>query len=419
MRKFFCFLLVAAVCACAVYEIKSGDLKDLELFDDITQERNVTEKVTEVGMVDAFEADEEMRAVWLTYSEIGAIVKNKTEKEYRASLEKLFANLIDGKINTAFYQARAFCDAFYESDIFPASKYIISSGEAPSYDPFMIFTELSKKYDINVHAWVNPFRVSYSSDYKLLPENSPAVSLYEKDKNNLIICDEGIYLNPGCENVRELVISGVKEIVEKYDIAGIHFDDYFYPESDNLNDEMNYDEYKKQGGTLSLSDWRRENVTSLIGSIYSFLKMKNDSLLFGVSPSGDIDKCTDIYYADVKKWCSCEEYIDYVIPQIYYGFDNSNISFLQCAKAWEAIADTENIKLICGLAVYKCGQIDENAGTGINEWADNEDVLFKQYKYITDSDSWNGFSYFSYSYSFGEKNDNSKKEIKKISNMVE
>lgn len=419
MKKFICFVLVVSVCLCVVYEMKKDELDISKFFESATQEFSENHRNTEVAIVENSKKNEEMRAIWLTYSEIGEIVKDKNEKEYRESLSEFFSNLALGKINTVFYQVRAFCDALYKSNIFPLSKYISSNGEELHYDPFSIFIELSNEYDINVHAWVNPFRISYSSDYKTLPENSPAISLYKVNKNNLIVCDKGIYLNPACENARELVVNGVREIIEKYDVDGIHFDDYFYPESDNLNDKTNYDEYKKQGGTLTISQWRCENVTSLIGSLYSLLKNENPNLLFGVSPAGSIEKCTNVYFADVKKWCSEVGYIDYVIPQIYYGFENSNISFLQCAADWENIVDVENVKLICGLAVYKCGQLDENAGNGKYEWIDNGDILFKQCKYISQSNLWCGFSYFSYSYCFGKKNDNSKKEIKNISIMVE
>lgn len=422
MKKFICFVLSVALCFFVVYEIKKENFEIPHFLENTTEAYTKSEENTEVAVAENTKNNgksEEIRAVWFTYSEISGIVKGKSEKEYRASLKNIFENLKSGKINTVFYQARAFCDALYDSEVFPISKYISNDGKNLSYDPLEVFVEFSKEYNISVHAWVNPFRVSYSSNYKSLPENSPAVSLYKNNKTNLMICDKGIYLNPASENARELVMSGVREIIEKYDVDGIHFDDYFYPESDDLSDKTNYNEYKKAGGRLTLSQWRCENVTSLIGSVYSLVKSKSQNLVFGISPAGSIDKCTNTYFADVKKWCSGEGYIDYILPQIYYGFENSNISFLRCASDWENIVDTESVRLICGLAVYKCGQIDENAGVGENEWVDNDDILFKQYKYIAESDLWSGFSYFSYSYSFGEKSDNSKKEIKNISNMVE
>ena len=116
-------------------------------------------------------------AVWLTYSEIGSFVKNKTESEYRESLEALFENLKDNKINTVFYQCRAFCDSFYDSDIFPVSKYITADSNLPAFDPFEIFLEYAEKYNISVHSWINPYRISYNAEFKNLPKNSPAREL--------------------------------------------------------------------------------------------------------------------------------------------------------------------------------------------------------------------------------------------------
>lgn len=362
--------------------------------------------------------NENFYCVWLTYSEIGNLVKNKNEEEYRESLQKLFDNLEEGKINTVFYQCRAFCDSLYASEIFPVSKYI--GEEKLAFDPFEIFLEMGKSRNIKVHCWVNPYRVSYNNDFSLLPENSPVRKLYKDNKNALFICNEGIFLNPAVSEGRRLVLDGIREILNKYQVDGIHFDDYFYPDTDDLNDKALYKTYQKNGGILSLADWRRENVSALVSGVYSLIKSFDNNLIFSISPSADIEKCKNVFYADVEKWCSEEGFADYIIPQIYFGFENEKMPFNTVAKEWEELITEGDAKLICGLAVYKCGQVDENAGSGKNEWQENVNILSRQYEQIAESQAWQGVSLFSYSYSFGEKkNEYSKKEIKTLLYMVE
>lgn len=366
------------------------------------------------------EENEKIYAVWLTYSEIGDFVKGKSEAEYEEALEAAFSNLVENKINTVFYQCRAFCDSFYKSDIFPASKYIAGNTQPLTYDPLEIFLQKAEACGISVHCWVNPYRISYDSAFGNLPQNSPARMLYKEDKSTLIICDEGIFLNPAADKARALVLSGIREILNKYKINGIHFDDYFYPESYTLNDEALYKQYKEKGGGLSLGDWRRENVNVLISSVYSLVKATNSNIVFSISPSADIEKCKNAFYCDVEKWCREEGFVDLLLPQIYYGFENEKMPFDQVVQKWERVSEEGNVKLICGLAAYKCGKQDSFAGTGENEWTENVNILKRQYEQLQNGQQWQGFSLFSYSYSFGENmNQNSKKEIKNLLDMVE
>ncbi len=416
MKKIMVFCVVMSVAFCCFYFFflnpKENENKS------INQTIEAGKTIEETERTDTIKKP--MYCVWLTYSEIGSLVKGKSEDEYRESLEELFKSLKENKINTVFYQCRAFCDSFYESEIFPVSKYISSEKESLPFDPFEIFTEKGQEKGIAVHCWVNPYRISYNNDFKNLPENSPARKLFKEDKNILIMCDEGIFLNPAHTQSRKLVLSGIREILNKYEVNGIHFDDYFYPEAKEINDKKLYKEYKNQGGTLSLGDWRRENVNVLISSVYSLVKTQNKELLFSVSPSADIEKCKNVFYADVEKWCREEEFVDLLIPQIYYGFENEKMPFFDVVKAWENLASQGNIKLACGLAAYKCGKPDEFAGEGVNEWNENVNILSRQYEQLLKSPVWQGFSLFSYSYCFGDNvTEISKKEIKNLLYMVE
>lgn len=378
---------------------------------------NITSREAEIK---SEKTENKIYGIWLTYSEIGGLVKGKTEAEYRASLEIVFENLKANKINTVFYQCRAFCDSLYNSEIFPASKYITVSSTAPDFDPLEIFLEKAESYEISVHCWINPYRISYDSDFKSLPMDSPARKLYKDNKNNLLICDEGIFLNPAHEECRRLVLSGIREILSKYKVAGIHFDDYFYPEAEEINDKELYKEYKNKGGSISLKEWRRENVNVLISSVYSLVKAENEKLAFSISPAADIEKCKNVFYADVEKWCREEGFIDFIVPQLYFGFENEEMPFEKLSEEWSELCQSGNTKLVLGMAPYKSGRADEFAGKGENEWIENVNILSRQYEQMSQNLMWQGFSLFSYSYCFGENvTQNSKKEIKNLLFMIE
>ena len=353
--------------------------------------------------------------VWLTYSEIGSLVKGKSEAEYKKSLEVVFNNLTKNKINTVFYQCRAFCDSLYKSEIFPASAYVGSL----TYDPLKIFIDFANQNNIAVHGWVNPYRVSYNNKIKNLPKGSPALGLYKKEASSLFVCENGIYLNPACSDANALVLKGVKELLNNYSLAGVHFDDYFYPEAASLCDEAAYADYVRAGGQHSLAQWRRENVSALVKSVYCLVKAENHELLFTISPAGDIEKCLNTYYCDVVKWCSEEGFADYIIPQLYYGFENESMPFEAVLAEW-ADLHVGGAELLCGLALYKCGRVDSFAGKGDGEWCENVNILSRQYEQALKTEVYQGFVLFSYSYGFGENvTQISKKEIKNLQYMVE
>jgi uncharacterized lipoprotein YddW (UPF0748 family) len=143
----------------------------------------------------------------------------------------------------------------------------------------------------------------------------------------LLICENGIFLNPAHSESRKLVFEGIREILNKYKVQGIHFDDYFYPEAEKINDGKLYKEYKNQGGVLTIEEWRRENVNALVSGVYSLVKSCDNNMIFSISPSADIEKCRNVFYADVEKWCREEGFADYIIPQIYLGFENERMRY--------------------------------------------------------------------------------------------
>lgn len=414
MKKLFALVL----CLCIVlsaFIIKNQKGETVSL--------NVSEAVTVPVTDTSTEAEQEISppkiyGVWLTYYEIGALVKGKSEAEYKKSLELVLGKLSKNKINTVFYQCRAFCDSFYKSEIFPTSSYI-DDGASLTFDPLKVFIDFAGQYNIAVHGWVNPYRVSYNNQIKNLPKGSPALELYNKSRSSLFVCESGIYLNPACPEANALVLNGIKELLNNYSLAGVHFDDYFYPEADSLADEKAYSQYARAGGTLNLAQWRRENVNALVKSVYCLVKGKDQALIFSISPSADINKCLNTYYCDVAKWCSEEGFADYIIPQLYYGFENENMPFESVLEQWSQLCNG-GTRLLCGIAAYKCGRVDSFAGSGKNEWCKNVNILSRQYEQTVKSKVYQGFVLFSYSYVFGENvTQISKKEIKNLLYMVE
>ncbi len=346
----------------------------------------------------------EMRGVWLSFYEISDMCKGKTEDEYRERVKEAINNLSTNKFNTVFYQVRCFSDALYKSTVFPTSKYIVETeGDEISFDPLGIFIEIASQYNIDVHAWVNPLRISYENNISAISKDNPARILYNEDEDlsSLIICEKGLFYNPADEEARKVVLSGVRELIENYDIKGVQFDDYFYPECDDINDGILYNEYRDNNGGLSLEEWRKNNFSSLISSVYNIVKSYDENLQFGISPSASFMKNEKIY-ADVKLWCQEDGFVDYIMPQVYYGFENETMPFRETVNEWLSLCKNENVRLYFGLAVYKCGSADENAGSGKNEWKDNSDILSRQYDYIKLSESFAGVSLYSYSYCFGE-----------------
>lgn len=361
----------------------------------------------------------EMRGVWLSFYEISDMCKGSSEDEYKEKVLEVITNLNTNKFNTVFYQVRCFSDALYKSSVFPTSKYIVETeGDEIDFDPFKIFIEIASEYNIDVHAWVNPLRISYDNNISLLSENNPAKILYNEDEDlsSLIICEKGLFYNPADEEARKVILSGVRELLENYNIKGVQFDDYFYPECDDINDGILYNEYKRNNGALSLEEWRKGNVSSLVSSVYNLVKSYNEKLLFGVSPSASFMKNEKIY-ADVNLWCKDEGFVDYVMPQVYYGFENETMPFEKTVNDWLRLNKNENVELYFGLAVYKCGTVDENAGSGKNEWKENSDIISRQYNYLKLSDSFSGISLYSYSYCFGANvTTNAEREILNLKN---
>lgn len=339
--------------------------------------------------------DEYVKAVWITYYELSNLTKDSNETSFKKSINKAFKELKSKGFNRVTVQVRPYADAFYESKYFPVSSYAFGEqGGELIYDPLSVMVESAHKYDLKIEAWINPYRVSSSKNFNELCDNNIAGEWENTD--NIFVCDSGIYFNPASKDVNELIVNGVKEIVKNYEVDSICFDDYFYPTTNEDIDKNSFEKYKENKGKLTLADWRRDNINNMIKSVYSAVKQINSNVTFGISPASNVDNDYTSLYADVRKWITEEGFVDYICPQIYYGFQNENQPFMKTTKNW--VQMTETVSLYIALPLYKSEIEDEFAGeSGIKEFIENNDIVARQVNYISKLDSIKGFYIFSYS----------------------
>ncbi|MGN0493082.1 MAG: glycoside hydrolase family 10 protein [Acutalibacteraceae bacterium] len=375
----------------------------------------VKDTVSEGGAVNTKYADTASSGVWLSFSEINSMLKSGDG--FKAELSRAIENCKALKIGEIYVHIRSYCDSLFKSDYFP----LISAAEGLDYDVFEYIVSACHSAGLKVHAWINPYRVLTSSDnpedlsrespaYKWLHDDDP-----ENDKN--VVIYNGIYLNPAEYEVRELVISGICEVLQKYDVDGIHFDDYFYPTTDPEFDLLSYEKYKSDTeNPLELSDWRRSNVNALISGAYTAVKFYDKNILFTVSPMASVEKNYNELYADVSGWIK-NGCVDCIIPQLYFGFNypDPEFCFEGLLEKWTALAaENTEVELKIGLAPYKIGTDSE---ADCEEWNASFDILARQAKICRENGGVSGYVLFSYSSLFSE-NELNVKQRNNLTNFV-
>lgn len=360
---------------------------------------------------DTTESDEEMRGVWVSYMELSMENESsKTQKAFEDKFTEIAQKCRESGFNTLIVQVRPFCDALYKSSYFPWSHILTGTqGENPQYDALQIMCDICKENNLKIHAWINPYRVSSNETPKKLSDNNP----YIKNSEIGIKTDNGIFLDPSNETAQQLISDGVKEIAENYDVDGIQFDDYFYPTEDESFDKKQYEAYIEKYGkenSMSLDNWRMQNVNTLICNVYRTIKSVDSSVEFGISPQGNIGN-NDGLYADVKSWCTCKGFADYICPQIYFSLENPALTFEDCLDSWTSLDFDENVKLYVGLGGYKAGNGEYDEET----WLLSDSILADEYDILSNNKSVRGFMLYSYSCL---EDDTAKKEINNLINAL-
>ena len=345
----------------------------------------------------------EFRAVWVaTVNNIDWPSKSglSTEQQKKEVVDILDMHSKNG-MNAVIMQIRPTADAFYKSELEPWSRYISGTqGKAPSpfYDPLQFWIEQCHQRNMEFHAWLNPFRVAQNA-------NEPLAANHIAFKHPEWIVNYGdkLYFDPGIPQAREFVIKVVTDIVSRYDLDAIHFDDYFYPYplKEDFPDENSFVQYNRGFLKEQKAFWRRDNVDLLIKALSENIKKTKPWVKFGISPFGvwrnkaddpDGSETTagttnyDHLYADILKWQK-NGWIDYCLPQLYWQIGHSSVDFVGLSKWWAA--HSFDRAMYIGQAVYKL-----EANSTIPDWKD-PDQLVKQIQVIRQIPSLGGSAFYS------------------------
>ena len=269
--------------------------------------------------------------------------------EQKAELLAILDRATQLKLNAIVLQVRPACDALYASDLEPWSEFLTGTmGKAPEpfYDPLAFAVEEAHKRALELHAWFNPYRAGHTSA-KAAPSANHVSRTHPQWVRRY---GSQVWLDPGEKEAQEYSLKVVLDVVRRYDIDGVHFDDYFYPYKENgaSGQEMDFPDevsWKKfgAGGKLSRGDWRRENVNAFIERVYSSIKATKPWVKFGISPFGiwrpghpaQIEgfDAYDKLFADSKKWLN-RGWVDYFAPQLYWAIDPPEQRFPALLKWW-------------------------------------------------------------------------------------
>lgn len=333
----------------------------------------------------------EVQGVWISYLELSTLLKGQSESAFTANIGAALDNCRNAGFNTVYIHARSHSDAYYSSQLFPWSKYVTGSiGADPGFDPLEIVIQQAHARGISVHAWINPLRAYSTSD--MGSYGSYPAAEWLNGGTRLVEVGGYYYLNPAYDEVIRLIADGAREIVSNYDVDGLHIDDYFYPTTDASFDSTAF----SQSGKADLAAFRFDNCDRLVSAIYDAVKAANPTALFSVSCQGSIENNYNLMYADVEKWCAEGGYLDYIVPQIYYGFRNSTQPYSQCLSRWEQLAAAGNKPLVVGLSVSKIGYEDTWAGDGKTEWLTDSAILARQLQEAMECGSYGGAALYSY-----------------------
>jgi uncharacterized lipoprotein YddW (UPF0748 family) len=253
-------------------------------------------------------------------------------------------------INAIVLQVRPCCDALYDSKIEPWSEFLTGKmGQAPKpyYDPLAFAVDACHQRGLELHAWFNPFRVRPRAD------KTPAAKNYVANTRPELVRAAGdfLMLDPSDPRSRGYSLGVIMDVVHRYDIDGVHMDDYFYPypvaggyQPADFPDDALWERYRKGGGKLSRGDWRRDNINTFVRLVYASIKKEKPWVKFGISPFGiwrpghpagvkaTLDSYTDLF-ADSQAWLA-NGWVDYLSPQLYWPTDEKDRSFAALLQWW-------------------------------------------------------------------------------------
>ena len=345
------------------------------------------------------QARPEFRGVWV------ATVDNidwPSKGNFNSDSQKVeFIKLLDmhqrNGINAVIVQVRPCADAFYPSQYEPWSEWLTGvQGQPPSpyYDPLEYMVMETHKRKMVFHAWINPYR----AEFNIANSSLSSLHITKLHPEWFLTYGEKKYFDPGNKEVQQYVTNVIKDIVQRYDIDAIHFDDYFYPYKIEGKEFPDNESYLQFGNKMKLDDWRRSNTDSIIAMLSRTIKKENSKCGFGISPFGvwrNADKDPDgsktkgaqsnydDLYANILLWLK-NGWIDYVAPQLYWEFGHRHAAFEVLLDWWGK--HTYGKQCYIGLGIYKA-----NSNTA---WRDNKQ-LPNQIEAIRNTPNIQGMIFFS------------------------
>lgn len=287
---------------------------------------------------------DDLRGVWISYIELESMMQDHNQQDFSYYTRVVLNNAKAQGINTVFVQVRSHGDAIYPSAYYPWSKYVTgTAGQAADYDPLEIFIQQAHELGLSFHAWVNPYRLMSQNDFATVDASYLTKQWLGNTQYMRYNDTDGYYyLDPNNEEALDLICNGIAELVQNYNVDGIHFDDYFY--------SIPPEQYGYDAATAHAATDR------LVQRVYQTVKSINPAVQFGVSPGGnyyDAPASDTTQYTNIVTWCTQPGYLDYIAPQIYWEFDHEQAPFLDVFNKWVSLTSGTNVKLYVGLATYK------------------------------------------------------------------
>lgn len=300
----------------------------------------------------------EVRSVWMaTVWALDWPSSTSSTTAQKNEMVRYLDVLQKNNFNAVYFQVRTMSDAFYKSSYEPWSSYLTGTrGKDPGWDPLAFVVEECHKRGMECHAWVNPYRFSTGSNWSTAQDqalkSAGMLLAYTKSDGKTTTI-----LNPGLESVRKRIVDVCKEIISNYDVDGLVFDDYFYPEGIPVTSSAgDYNLWQKSGASMTFGDWRRNNVNQMVADVYKMVQQQKPYVRFGISPAGaactsaavaakhGIDRCPvasdwqyDGIFSDPVAWLEAGT-IDYISPQLYWKTNHKTNPFGPMTKWWSYVA---------------------------------------------------------------------------------
>lgn len=358
MKQYICLLAVFLMgCTPGTGRITPGMGMRLELQEQTAEQLHLPVQQSGSPVV----------AAWLTAVSLSDMLKGATEAAYRAAVHQELTWLCENGFTDVFVQVRSNGDAYYRSRVYPRA-----ASWSQDFDPFQVFLEENRQVGLQVHAWINPYRCQTAGQMLKIPDTYPTRMWAQEQAEPIVQVSGRWYLNPADAHAQALICTGAQELLDGYDIAGLHIDDYFYPTTEPELDAAAFAASRSE----DLTAWRTEQVNTLVAALYA--QVHAADRIFSISPRGDPAASAQLLYADPETWCSQSGYCDWILPQLYYGFDNETCGFAEMLALWQGMVQTDGVRLIPGICTYKVGQADDWAGTGRMEWVTEQEIPARQ-----------------------------------------